>query len=54
MPEYDKFADAYIQRIEDGKPYAAIELFSFFKVLGPVRGLTFWTSLAATAASLAC
>jgi toxoflavin synthase len=40
MPEYDIFADAYIQRTEDGKSYAAIELFSFFKALGSVRGLS--------------
>ena len=40
MPEYDDFAETYQHWSVKAPPYRQIELYSFFKVLGSVRGLS--------------
>lgn len=40
MPEYDDFADTSEHWSETASPYSRVEAYSFFKVLGAVRGLS--------------
>ena len=53
MPEYDDFAEPYLLWTVSPVPYRAIELYSFFNVLGSVAGCAFLISPLATAASRA-
>ncbi|MCR9213564.1 MAG: class I SAM-dependent methyltransferase [Proteobacteria bacterium] len=39
MPEYDEFAESYHRWSDSASPYSVIELYSFLKVLGSVKGL---------------
>lgn len=40
MPEYDESAETYQRRSGMETPYSIVDAFTFFQVLGSVRGLS--------------